>query len=391
MSTSLKRQVNFGLAVSLACGLGLALLWSLNALAHFDGAMPAAELRVCPDGPPACSYASLQAAVDAAADGDVIKVAAGIYADTHQRPAPPGYAGPAMITQLGYISKTVTLRGGYTAGSWDAADPTTNPITLDAGNRGRVVVITGAVSPTLEGLRITGGNATGLGGGIWGIAHNAGGVYVVTATATIRDCAIFSNTAAITGTGGGGLYLLYSPATLAHNRICSNIAGMEDWGEGGGLSISRSAATLEDNVIEDNVGNSRREGIGGGLYLEGRYPWGVGPTARFHNNIFRRNTASTQRRGDGGGIYIGQADRSVFVNTVVADNVNGGSADSRGAGIAVELSEPEFYHTTLARNTGGDGSGMLLFVESAVRQLRRIWMTRQRLAATSRVSTWFYK
>ncbi|MCX7682399.1 MAG: hypothetical protein N2508_10655, partial [Anaerolineae bacterium] len=60
-------------------GLGLAVLLSMNA-----GVIPTqartdaqqAELHVCPVG---CVYTNVQAAVDAANPGDVIKVAGGVY------------------------------------------------------------------------------------------------------------------------------------------------------------------------------------------------------------------------------------------------------------------------------------------------------------------------
>ena len=98
-------------------------------------------MTVCPAGPPHCDHAVIQDAVDAANDGDVIKVATDVYTDVHSRPSPPGYAGPAVITQVVYISKTVTLRGGYTApGFADPPDPEANPTTLDAQGQGRVLV-----------------------------------------------------------------------------------------------------------------------------------------------------------------------------------------------------------------------------------------------------------
>ena len=41
----------------------------------------AASYTVCPAGPPACDYSVIQNAVDAAGEGDVIKIAAGTYND----------------------------------------------------------------------------------------------------------------------------------------------------------------------------------------------------------------------------------------------------------------------------------------------------------------------
>ena len=114
------------------------------------------------------------------------------------------------------ISKTVTARGGYSTTNWTTPDPLANPTTLDARGLGRVLAIGGtpsagsgqaasvgfasasrsaaeraaqapatqAITPTVEGLRLTGGDATGLGGGLYN-ADAGGGVYVYTATATI--------------------------------------------------------------------------------------------------------------------------------------------------------------------------------------------------------------
>jgi pectin methylesterase-like acyl-CoA thioesterase len=71
--------INFG--VLLALGLSLVLL---GLLVHSIAGSPqarAASLTVCPAGPPTCGYATIQAAVDAANAGDVIKIATGTYTD----------------------------------------------------------------------------------------------------------------------------------------------------------------------------------------------------------------------------------------------------------------------------------------------------------------------
>ncbi|RLC61197.1 MAG: hypothetical protein DRI48_11030, partial [Chloroflexi bacterium] len=113
---------------------------------------PAGEIHVCASGPPTCTYTTIQEAVDAATPGDVIKVAAGVYTGVQTCPAPPGYSGPSVITQVVYVSKTVTIRGGYTAVDWTVFDPLNTPPTLDAQRHGRVLVIAGDISPTVKGL-----------------------------------------------------------------------------------------------------------------------------------------------------------------------------------------------------------------------------------------------
>ena len=159
---------------ALSLGLALILLWALGdqnapvvaaplAPSATEGSVaedyieapgaPAAELHVCPAGPPTCDYTTIQEAVDVANAGDVIKVASGAYDDVNNH---------GGLAQVVYVNRSVTIRGGYATTNWDTPDPEANPTTLDARGQGRVIYITGDISPTLEGLRITGGNAASL-------------------------------------------------------------------------------------------------------------------------------------------------------------------------------------------------------------------------------------
>ena len=218
---------------------------------------------------------SIQDAVDAANDGDVIKVAAGTYIDMNN------YGGLAQVV---YIDKSVTIRGGYTTAFTDPPDPEANPTTLDAQGQGRVLYITGNINPTIEGLRITGGDAAGLGNGWWWGGDVGGGVYVVNATAIIRDNQVFGNTADY----GGGLCLDESAATLSDNAIFSNTASGTNWRNGGGgLFLGWSDATLSGNTISNNTANWN----GGGLFL-------VSSAATLDENTISSNIANK----NGGGL-----------------------------------------------------------------------------------------
>ncbi len=272
----------FSFTVALGLLATLALLCLLNIMSMPFPVARAAELRVCVGG---CPYSSIQAAVDAASDGDVIKVAAGSYTGVTTRDS---------VTQVVYISKSVTIRGGYTTAFGEPPDPAVNATTVDAQGQGRGLYITGNISPTIEGLRITGGNAAGLrpGGGAYSIG---GGVYIVTATAFISGSQIMSNTA---GRGGGiaveygninladnsvfghtsqGIYVGHGRAMLSGNHIFSNAVGVEAF---------CADAALTDNWIQENTSSY----AAGGVYAQD------GSITLTHNTIIS-NTGANDRHG----------------------------------------------------------------------------------------------
>lgn len=343
------------LTLLLAPGLSLIILWLLNS----PGSAALADINilyVAPDG--ACGgavpcYASVQAAVDAAGAGDEIRVAGGAYTDVHARPAPAGYPGDlATIQQVVYLSKMVMIRGGYTTADWAVADPVANPTTLDAGGQGRVLVIAGANAPTIEGLRLTGGNAAGLRGNVYG-DDGGGGLYVLNATAVISGNQVYGNTA---DRGGGvqlqgsaatlrgnevrdntgnwsaaGLALYRSPATLQENRIVSNTALFA-----GGLMLHESDAVLRGNAILYNTATSSE---GGGMVL-------TSSQAVVDSNVIRGNRTIEC----GGGVFLSVSD-AILTNNVIAGN----EAKRMGSGICVQGGAPRLTHTTLARNNGNGG------------------------------------
>jgi uncharacterized repeat protein (TIGR01451 family) len=441
------------LVTSLALGLGLAL--AVLALLAGVSAQAASTIRyVAPGGTnnrntctnSASPCATIQYAVDVATPGDEIRVAAGTYTGVTAR---EGY------TQVVYINKSLTLRGGFTLSNWTTSDPTNNFTTLDAQGQGFALSISGTITVMVEGLRITGG------GRIYPMVHPDFGIAVATATVTLQHNTIYGN-----GTGVAAVYADitmshneiysnsysgvafwdYSAATLSSNNIYSNtasgvwigsgpatltgntISGNQKGGvvvaysqdvtlignlidrnqmrgedcsfysppcQGGGILLNESEATLEGNLISHNEAKLD----GGGIALVGfnqptilhwshntvignradRYGGGVANYGRIQitstSNLIVDNTAGE----DGGGLALGSSadpmslngdiirnnkgqscggllisGQANLTNTIIADN----QTDSHGSGLCVYFGPTQLWHATIARNSGGDGSGV---------------------------------
>jgi parallel beta-helix repeat protein len=312
------------IVLSIGFGLALAAAWLLSISTFGALGAHAASLTVCPSG---CDYSVIQDAVDAAGDGDVIKVAAGTYDDINN------YSGLAQVV---YINKSITIRGGYTTAFTEPPDPEANPTTLDAVGQGRVIYIEGDINPTIEGLRITGGDASVL-EPILGGPVGGGGVQVYGASTTFRNNHIFENTAH----EGGGLRLDRSAATLEDNTISDNTSD----GSGGGLFLSYSPATLNGNTISDNTaGKPGQGGGGGGLWLDFS-------AATLYNNTIASNSA------DGtGGLIIAESDNAILVGNTVIYNT---SSSDPGGGLNCRDSENvRISANTFSYNTAPFAGGL---------------------------------
>jgi hypothetical protein len=372
-------------------------------------------LRVAPTGTdtpgcggPAQPCRTVQYAVDEAADGEEIRVAAGTYTDVNNQ------GGQSQVV---YIAKSLSIRGGYTTADWTTPDPAGNPTTLDATSLGRVVTIMGPGQVALEGLRLTNGRATNMGGLYMGqyTCNNpagrgaGGGVCIQGATVTLSTMWILTNTASTTGGYGGGLFASGAILTMTQCTVQDNQAGTGfNWSYGGGVALLGSQARLEDNDILNNAANPNYDGDGGGLYakdslatirhntIQGNEVWGStasamrlggggvgveGAGVTITANQIVSNTATGYVGGGvawkgglitvtanqvlsntaswGGGMWAGNAPATVD-NNVIADN----TATGHGSAIYINTynpNTPAFRHNTIARNGGGDGSA--LYVE----------------------------
>lgn len=264
--------------------------------------------------------------------------------------------------------------------------------------------------------RVTVDNSTVYSNAALGMTSFGGGLFIQNSDAVLTDSVVSSNTATF---GGGGLHLRVTTATLSHNVIVANIVpGPGLAAIGGGISLERSSVILNGNEVLSNsagyggglminqsngvhliankiAGNSADSGAGlgtelsaitlvdnivsanlavysgGGLYLDAS-------TASLEGDIIVSNTVPS---GEGGGIVIAYTDavltntviaynaasrvgggvgmgnaHAVFTNTIVADN----RSASSGSGVYVKRSSLSMLHATIARNRGGEGSGVYI-------------------------------
>lgn len=311
------------------------------------GASRAAALTVCPTGAPQCAYGTVQEAIDAAQPGDVVQISTGLYTDVHSH---------AGLTQTVLITKSLTLRGGYSTDFADW-DPQAFPTTLDAQGLGRVLCISGPLEVLIEGVRITGGDAGDLDGG---------GIAILSATATLSASQITGNSART----GGGLFAQGAHVRILETRVTHN----EATEQGGGVGVTDSILEIEASPLISNTAFD-----GGGLYL-------LGSAITVTNSILAQNQAqsggcalsqyaalarmihTTVARNAGpscAGLYVASLTEgepplggwAALTNTILVSHTVGISA---AAGNTVTLQATLWGTATWANDTDWEGAGQIL-------------------------------
>jgi hypothetical protein len=259
---------------------------------HEVAAEPHATILVPAD------YPTIQAAIDAAVNGDTVLVSPGTYVENIN------FIGKA-ITVRSDLGPEVTIIDGnqadsvvrFNSGEGDASVLSGFTIQNGNGSNGGGVSI-GSASPIVTRNRII--NNTACAGA---------GISVEFASPLIEDNLVRGNAqgGCVGGTGGGGILLQGAGAArIIRNRILQNSMNSAS---GGGISLfAAGTPKILGNII---AGNSA-SGDGGGL------SFGNSSNATVANNMIVRNSA-----GQGGGMYWLVPDGNagpVVVNNTIADN-----------------------------------------------------------------------
>jgi photosystem II stability/assembly factor-like uncharacterized protein len=316
-------------------------------------AAPAAIIRVPDDA------ASIQAAIEMAADGDEVRVQSGSY---YER----------LV-----VTKTLSLTGGWDA---DYASQTTELTIVDSGRSGRgLTVRPGAMAPAvvISNFVFVHGDATGLGGVVTPTVPTA-----PTATVTLAQAADSSARAADLRAGllklaaqgefpggpaaldaalarvdalmaaaqdtpsvgaaqpangaeidcGGGIYVTGARLNLIKVYVNNSTASRTGAGAGGGLcAVDVPALTLEHVSMKGNTASQASQGYGGALFFSASQP--VSRSLSLTDAAFRENIASLAGNGYGGALFISGAPEARFNLAVLTANTatSGGLSGFGGA------------------------------------------------------------
>jgi len=270
------------------------------------------------DGSLARPFASLQAAIDAAAERDDLFVAGGTYAP------------------IAVASRELHLFGGYTD---DFAMRSPDVSSVIEGTRARPTVsLYESGNSVLDGFVIRGGER---------------GVFIdadflsTTNRPEVRNNVIEGNGTATLN--GGGVFAIHCDARFVGNTLRGNIAE-----RGPGIATQCASVLIDGNLVEDNVAYGDH---GGGLYL-------TGPMIVVRGNVIRRNEVGViiGYGWGAGAVVYGAGVTATFERNVFTEN----HAESVGSGVFIDdgataTFEHDLFYANDCGSTGGviyvDGDG----------------------------------
>ena len=289
----------------------------------------AATYVVRPDG--LGDYPTIQAAVDAAGDGDIIELVDGSFTGDGNR-------------DILVPSRDITIRS-------QSGDPMECAIDCEGSARAehrafRFVTDVGTGDVSLEGIAIVNGYTTTHGGGIW----------IEGADTEITNCIVAQCTADGVTTRGGGVYVSDGAEPHVSGCLIAECAT----GYGGGLAVFIAGGTFDNCSITDNVATHTAGGVYTGSASDVEFngcsivsndsnrAGGVrlhGSNAQLNSCDISRNEATY---GHGGGIWLQEGS---VTNCTLVEN----SALQDGGGVYCDMGTGTLTRCIIAYTEDGHG------------------------------------
>ena len=244
------------------------LLTSLSATLATGQSYVSATDPTC--GGQAPCFTDIQSAVDAAPSGGRILVAAGIYTGVSAVEVDSN-----TYHQVVMITESLALEGGYLTSDWTTPDPELNETAIDPEGSGRAISIVGDGSQvvTVSGLRLSGGDYSGLGNnpGESTVCPRtgsdcAGAMLAREAQVHIRDCRFQNNVSSTSSNSSDGgallLWFVASGTSITDSSFRHNMATTTNSG-GGAIQIDFGGdVTVARCIFEQNEGYDLGGAIG---------------------------------------------------------------------------------------------------------------------------------
>ena len=318
---------------------------------------------VCPSG---CGFTSIQAAIDAAASGDLVEVKASGSPYSENIVFDAGDAGVYVKSDGGFGS--VTIRGASSSTNLPVVKftaavspvPVLDGFTIDnqmhGGTLSNGIYIENGASPIIRNSVIADNRTDQYS------ANIGGGIHIAQGGATIEGSRIGSTTAvggnyAEYGAGiyaltaaGGPYNLVISNSTISYNTISNGNAGA-------GINLTNFNGTVD--ITDSTIANNSTSNLGGGLYLTG-----TSATVTLTNVTISDNSSSG---ADGGGIYSRSPitiEGSVISGNTVPNTKSGAGIFLSGAAAALEMEG-----STLSGHSGSSGSAIYAISSTAATPL----------------------
>lgn len=239
---------------------------------------------------------TVQYAVDQAAAGDALYLAAGTYAGVQTR---------NDKNQVAYVEKSLSLYGGYSA-NYATRSPAATPSVLDAALGGRILYLANAISLTLDGLQLKNGAIYQFGPGIY--AGAGGNVLTITNTTIAGNQGIYYEP----DEGSGlGLYLVSGSLQMDHSLLENNTHPNtpEADATGGGIFARNSSVNISTSTFMNN------KGVGAGAFLY--------ETDAVFEDVAFTNNQSLDSGDRAGGIYSYKGSLRVTNSTFTGNSAAG--------------------------------------------------------------------